>query len=91
MRKVLGYAQIIDPDRPLEEFDTSACCHCNCLIRVKPGTASTVYLVFSRTDWRWTEEPGASCWHCMKPVCLVCHGKGICTPLERMLEQMESR
>ena len=91
MPKILGYAQIVDPDKPLEEFDTVICCHCNRLIRVKPGTASTVYLVFNPAEWRWTEEPGAFCRNCMKPVCLPCDEKGTCVPLERMLAQMEGR
>ena len=91
MRRILGYAQIVDPEKPTEEFDSVSCCHCSGIIRVKPGTVSTVYLIFNPMIWQWVEEPGASCWHCMKPVCLACHAKGSCLPLERMLEQLESR
>jgi hypothetical protein len=89
MRRAAGYAQIVDPDRPLEEFDLAGCCHCGAQIRVKPLTASTVYLIFDPRTWRWVEVPGASCWHCLKPVCLACHAKGTCTPLERMLDRLE--
>jgi hypothetical protein len=89
MRRPQGYATIVEPGRPLEEFDTASCCHCSAAIRVKPNTVATVYLVFNRASWLWEEVPGASCWHCMKPVCLTCHDKGICLPLERMLEQAE--
>lgn len=89
MLKPQGYATIVDPERPLTEFDTVQCCHCNCVIRVKPGTASTVYLIFDEVAWRWIEEPGASCWHCMQPVCLRCHDLGVCRPLERQLQESE--
>ena len=91
MGQIRGYATISDPERPLEEFDTVSCCHCSAAIRVKPHTASTVYLIFDPVSWQWKEEPGASCWHCMKPVCLPCCEKGICLPLERMLEHAEGR
>lgn len=91
MGKVLGYAQIVDPAQPLVEFDTVGCCHCGALIRVKPATVSTVYLIFNPSTWRWDEVPGASCWHCMKPVCLPCHDKGTCTPLERTFASLEGR
>ena len=91
MRHAGGYATITEPNRPLVEFDTAACCHCGAHIRVKPNTASTVYLIFNPTTWLWEEAPGASCWHCMKPVCLACEALGTCTPLERRLEQMEGR
>lgn len=90
MRRHDGYATITDPDRPLVEFDTVQCCHCGAHIRVKPLTASTVYLIFNPTAWRWEEVPGASCYHCLQPVCLPCCEKGTCLPLERMLERLEA-
>ena len=89
MRRTGGYATITEPEKPLVEFDLVGCCHCGAHIRVKPGTVSTVYLIFNPTIWQWQEEPGASCYHCMKPVCLICYEKGTCVPLERMLEQVE--
>ena len=89
MRRPQGYATIVDPDRPLLERDTAQCCHCGCVIFVKPLTAATVYLIFNRTDWRWEEVPGASCWHCQRPVCLSCHADGRCLPLEYQLERAE--
>lgn len=88
MRRPLGYAQIVDPDRPLLERDTITCGHCSAIVFVKPGSASTVYVIPHR-DGRTTEEAGAFCRVCMRPVCLRCHDHGTCRPLERWLEQQE--
>lgn len=90
MLKPQGYAQIIDPDQPTLERDTATCGHCSALIFIKPGTAATVYVIYHR-DGRVTEEPGAFCRCCMKPVCLACHDLGTCTPLERWLEAHEAQ
>lgn len=91
MRNPKGYALIIDPtDTNLWERDTATCCHCNAIIFVKPGTANTVYEI-QQPEGHWTEEAGASCYRCMKPVCLRCCDKGTCTPLERMLEEWEGK
>lgn len=90
MLKPQGYAQILDPDQPLLERDTATCSHCSAVIFVKPASASTVYLIYHR-DGRITEEPGAFCRCCMKPVCLACHAVGTCTPLERWLEAHEGQ
>ena len=91
MRNPGGYAVIVDPTQPLVEYDTVSCCHCGKVIFVKPGTASTVFLIWNNLARLWQEEPGASCYHCMKPVCLRCHDLGTCLPLERWLEQQEGR
>lgn len=85
-----GYATIVDPDLPTWERDSITCGHCSGVVFVKPGAAATVYLVLHR-DNRWTEEPGAFCRLCMKPVCLRCHDVGTCTPLDRWLEIQEGR
>lgn len=85
-----GYAQIFDPEAPLFERDTASCCHCGKVIFVKPGTVCTTYLI-QQPDFSWKEEPGASCFRCAAPVCLECYDLGVCTPLERMLEEMEGR
>lgn len=85
-----GYAQILDPDAPLVERDTCSCGHCNKVIFTKPGSASTTYLIQHR-DGRWTEEAGAFCRVCMRPVCLRCHDLGSCLPLERWLDQQEQK
>lgn len=90
-RRIGGYATITDPDTRIVEFDTVSCCHCSAAIRVKPNTVATVYLVVDPVTLLWREEPGASCYHCMKPVCLACHELGTCVPLERMLERAEFR
>lgn len=72
------------------ERDTVQCGHCQRVIIVKPGTASTVYL-FPQLVGPDREAPGAACRLCMRPVCLACHGRGVCIPFERRLEQAEAR
>lgn len=87
-----GYAILIDPDvASPQEWDTITCCHCQHVIRVKPGTASTVYLLWKPAESRWVEEMGAMCGRCNKPVCLACHDDGRCRPWERQMEQIEAR
>lgn len=89
MRNASGAAVVTDPDGTTAwERDTTQCGHCSRVIFVKPGTAITVYLIQHR-DGRWTEEAGAFCRVCMKPVCLPCHREGGCRPLEAWLESME--
>ncbi len=88
MLRPQGYATILDPSRPLVEYDTVTCCHCGRIIFTKPGTVSTVYLIWDAVSG-WREEAGAGCWHCNKPVCLSCHDRGDCLPLERQLEVAE--
>jgi hypothetical protein len=99
MRKPQGYGVIFDPlpragQASVQEFDTLTCAHCNKVVHVKPGTGATVYL-YSYIDpagqVAWKEKPGAFCRMCMKGVCLRCEAKGVCTPLERQIEQMEAR
>lgn len=94
MLRPKGYAQIIDPDRPLVEYDTVACSHCSAAIFVKPNTVSTVYLILSPGPGGiliWREEPGAGCWKCGgRAICLACYAKGTCRPLAWWLEQQES-
>ena len=90
MRRAGGYAQIIDPDRPLAEFDTISCGHCGKLVFLKPGFGATVYLI-PRPDGSWFEEMGAFCRLCMTPVCLPCHDRDTCVPMERWLTQVERR
>lgn len=91
MLRPKGYATVVDPEGPLFERDTASCCHCSAAIFVKPRTVSTIYLILDPETRLWHEEPGASCWHCQKPICLLCWAKGICTPLEKMLEGLEAR
>jgi hypothetical protein len=90
MLRAHGYAQIIDPDRPLFERDTIACSHCGKTVFVKPGSATTVYLI-QRPNGSWFEEPGAFCRLCMRPVCLPCCDADHCLPLDRWLEFVEAR
>ena len=90
--KGAGLGLWADPgsDTPILELDSLQCGHCNTVVFVKPGTATTVYLIQHR-DGRWTEEAGAFCRCCMRPVCLRCHDVGSCLPLERWLEEQETR
>lgn len=89
--QVSGYATVVDPDAPLLERDTITCVHCQRVIFVKPGSATTVYLIFDRVAWRWTEEPGAWCARCQRAICLPCLDHGRCLPWERQLEISEAR
>jgi hypothetical protein len=91
MLKPHGYATWTDPERPVVERDTVACCHCGAAIVVKPGTGATVYLIWSPGAQRWIEEAGAGCRLCLAAVCLRCEADGRCLPLERRLEQVERR
>lgn len=90
-RRLSGYAQILSPDAPLWESDTVSCCHCGGVIFVKPGTASTVYLITDPITHQTSEVPGASCFHCWKPVCLTCYATGVCVPLEKWLTLLEAK
>ena len=96
MLRAQGQGTWVDPDLGNELLvrDSIRCGHCSKAVFVKPGTASTVYLIQhldmeSKRMW-WTEEPGAFCRCCMRPVCLPCDDKGTCTPLEAFLEEMET-
>lgn len=84
-----GYTQVFGSG-PLAEADTCQCGHCSGHVFVKPGTASTVYLIHHR-DGRTTEEPGAFCRVCMSHICLKCHDVGRCVPFEKQIEQWEAR
>ena len=91
MRNPHGYAAWTDPNAPATtERDTITCGHCNRIVFVKPGTASTVY-VFPQPAGPDKEDAGAGCRVCMRAICLTCHDAGTCTPLERRLEQAEAR
>lgn len=92
MLRPQGYATVVDPDRPVVEYDTVQCAHCGCVIFTKPASVSTVFLIQRIVHGLivWVEEPGAACWTCgQKPVCLPCHARGTCLPLERWLDQQE--
>lgn len=96
MLKPQGYGVWTDPQAgsPLEEKDSLSCGHCGKHVWVKPGTGATVYHIQHLDPetgriW-WTDEAGAFCRICMRPVCLPCHDLGTCLPLERFLEQQES-
>lgn len=86
-----GYATVVDPDAPVCERDTCSCGHCQRVIFLKPGFGITTYLVYDRRTGLWTEESGAFCRVCMRPVCLSCHAVGTCTPFEQRLELAEAR
>lgn len=87
MRRPGGYATWTDPEQPVVEYDSITCSHCQRVVFVKPGTASTVYVDLETR----TEEAGAFCRVCMRPVCLPCCAVGTCRPWEQRLEQAEAR
>jgi len=91
IRGVQGYGVIFDPDIPQPwERDTVNCRHCNRVIFVKPGSASTVYQI-QGADGVWREEAGAWCGCCHGPVCLQCDADGRCLPFEAKLAKMEGQ
>lgn len=91
MRKPMGYGIWVG-EGPSAEADTITCGHCNAVVFVKPGTGSTIYLLYGMDPTHPPhEEPGAFCRVCMTPVCLRCHAVGTCIPFERQLEAMEAR
>ena len=93
MRRPQGYATFSHPDAPLVEFDTITCAHCGAVVFIKPNTLATVYLLQHLTPTGlivWTEAPGAGCHLCGgAPICLPCHDRGTCRPLERWLDEQE--
>jgi hypothetical protein len=76
MRNPHGYLVINDPDKPLVEYDTVTCCHCN-----------KVTIIPHRCD---PSELGGFCTMCMGYTCKDCADKD-CTPFEKKLEQMEAK
>lgn len=89
MRQPGGYVTIVEPGVPITEIDTTTCFHCGAVIFVKPHTASTIYLIPTSLPGRYVEEAGAGCWVCGRAVCLPCHDRGTCTPLEHQLARAE--
>lgn len=85
-----GYAIIVDPEAPTIEFDTVTCNHCQQVVRVKAGSAMTVYYMRNAAGVL-VEEAGAFCRLCMAPICLNCHARGVCVPWEKQMEAMEAR
>jgi hypothetical protein len=85
--KPQGYVVVVGGWQDLE-FDSITCGHCNQVVLVKAGTASTVYVI-PQLCGPAKEEPGAHCRTCDKAVCLKCHDDGRCTPLMRRIEAME--
>lgn len=94
-----GFITIADASGPIVERDSITCGHCGLVVKVKPGTFATTYLIDSlhvdpvtRVATIITkEEPGAACRVCMKAVCLKCEKAGFCTPLMKRIEQMEAK
>lgn len=84
------WADPVSPSRPVER-DTVTCAHCDRIIFTKPGSVSTTYLIPDLAGGPDREVPGAGCFVCMRPVCLRCHARGTCTPLEKRLAAMEGR
>jgi len=93
MLRADGYALIVDPTigRPIVEYDTIQCGHCQRIVRVKPGTAATVFLLPTDVPHMHKEEAGAFCGRCMRAICLPCHHAGVCRPFELWLDEQESK
>jgi hypothetical protein len=72
-----GVQEIAPLDGRPDAQKTFTCCHCNRVV-VVPFKAKP-------------EECGGFCMLCFKPVCVECHGKGVCEPFEKKLERMEGR
>jgi hypothetical protein len=89
MLRPKGYAQVVGGFKDLE-FDTTMCGHCNKIILVKPGTATTVYYI-PQLVGPHKEEPGAACKQCMSSICLECYDKGVCVPFMKQIDLMEQR
>ena len=97
MLKPQGYFTIIDDH--IQEYDTISCGHCNKIVRVKPGTGSTIYImeglhvdpITRKFHIIKKEEAGAGCRCCMKSVCLPCYDRGECIPLMKKIEEIEAR
>lgn len=78
MKDAQGYAVWTGPDgRASKEMDTFTCFHCNNVVFV-PAKATA-------------EQMGGFCRMCMKQVCGPCADKGVCTPFEKKLEEVERR
>ncbi len=89
MRKAGGYAQVFGPSDRLDfvdhngvtikggEADTFSCGHCGCIVHV-PAFADP-------------RSIGGGCRVCDKHICPRCVDAGNCKPLEKMLEEMESK
>jgi hypothetical protein len=78
MLKSQGYVIVSCDDGRIIERDTVTCRHCNQIVMVKPGTASTTYYI-PQFIGPPKEEPGAWCVTCDGPICLTCHQDGRCT------------
>jgi hypothetical protein len=75
MRRPGGYAQIVDPEKPVVEIDSFSCGHCNSVVFVQP-----------RQD---PSELGGFCRLCYKHVCAGCASTGSCDPFEAKLDRIE--
>lgn len=79
MLKPQGYAQLVDPDHPLQEWDSFNCAHC--------GGVSLVPARCSPT------ELGGWCFTCGAPTCQRCAARqaqtSVCLPFEQWLDMKE--
>ena len=94
MRNPHGYGIATDrfSGKTVAEFDYAQCRHCQAHIAVKPGTASTTYLIPDMAHPSgYREEAGAWCTNCFGPICLRCHDKGVCIPFMRKIDAAEAR
>jgi hypothetical protein len=71
-----GYACVVEPDKPTQEFDTFTCAHCNRVTHVKPRARP--------------QDIGGLCKQCMGLICPACVGQP-CVPFEQKLQAWEAR
>ena len=71
-----GYARLVDPDGPMQEWDTTTCAHCNTITHIKPKQRP--------------EDIGGLCKVCMGLICPRCVG-GPCAPCLKRLDEMEAK
>lgn len=76
MRKAGGSAVWSNADGTTE-CDTFTCTHCNTVVFVRPKTDPA--------------SLGGFCRLCYKHICGPCADKGVCTPFEKKLEEVEAR
>lgn len=94
-----GGQGIDDKAGTLQEYDTVSCGHCQAVIAVLTRPTEKVYL--DNVDIARATQHGQHlgheykgkrpCRRCKKPLCRVCHARGVCEPLSEFLERLERR
>ena len=92
MPRQTGEITVADPSLSrIHEGGTITCGHCNRIVRIKPGSGGSIYLLPTHQPFIYREVAGAWCGKHGGPICLRCHQIGICKPLEARLEELEGK